>query len=185
MGVKMSGNNKFAGYKYYELSDITPAINALERKYKFVCLVSFNAETGTLTIVDTETASDKTDKITFTSPMATAALKGCHDVQNLGAAETYIKRYLYQHAFEIVEADVLNLTHNPEQTPKKEAAKKPFDPDVAVNWLCEKYDIFPSDIETLLGRPNAKSITLDEFHELDRMGKDGTLVAELKEKAIF
>ena len=38
-------------------------------------------------------------------------MKGCHEVQNLGAVETYVKRYLYQNAFEIVEADSLNATH--------------------------------------------------------------------------
>ena len=52
-------------------------------------------------------------KITFTSPMSTASLKGCHEVQNLGAVETYIKRYLYQNCFEIVESDVLDETMNP------------------------------------------------------------------------
>jgi hypothetical protein len=54
--------------------------------------------------------------------MSTASLKGCHEVQNLGAVETYIRRYLYQTAFEIVEADELNKNHNP-----KEEQKKPID----------------------------------------------------------
>ncbi|MBQ1348758.1 MAG: ERF family protein, partial [Aeriscardovia sp.] len=33
--VKKSGTNKFAGYTYYELSDILPAINMLARELKF------------------------------------------------------------------------------------------------------------------------------------------------------
>ena len=45
--------------------------------------------------------------------MSEASLKGCHQVQNLGAVETYIKRYLYQNCFEIVEADALDGTMNP------------------------------------------------------------------------
>ena len=45
--------------------------------------------------------------------MSSASLKGCHEVQNLGAVETYIKRYLYQNCFEIVESDVLDETMNP------------------------------------------------------------------------
>ena len=56
-------------------------------------------------------------KITFTSPMSSANLKGCHEVQNLGAVETYIKRYLYQNCFEIVESDVLDETMNPAEKP--------------------------------------------------------------------
>lgn len=104
--VKKSGTNKFAGYTYYELSDILPAINMLARELKFTCVVNFGADVATLDFVDIE----KDAKITFTSPMSKASLKGCHEVQNLGAAETYMKRYLYQHCFEIVENDMLDAT---------------------------------------------------------------------------
>lgn len=112
-GVKMSGKNDFAGYAYYELSDILPAINEIAADLKFACLVSFTHELATLVFIDTESA----ENITFTSPMSEASLKGCHAVQNLGAVETYIKRYLYQHVFEIVETDILNKTHNPNDKP--------------------------------------------------------------------
>lgn len=107
--VKKSGTNKFAGYTYYELSDILPAINMLARELKFTCVVNFGADVATLDFVDIE----KDAKITFTSPMSKASLKGCHEVQNVGATETYLKRYLYQHCFEIVENDVLDATMNP------------------------------------------------------------------------
>ena len=107
--VKKSGTNKFAGYTYYELSDILPAINMLARELKFTCVVNFGADVATLDFVDIE----KDAKITFTSPMSKASLKGCHEVQNLGAAETYMKRYLYQHCFEIVENDMLDATAEP------------------------------------------------------------------------
>jgi hypothetical protein len=72
---------------------------------------------ATLDFIDIEKPEDK---ITFTSPMSTAALKGCHAVQNVGATETYLKRYLYQNCFEIVEADALDATMNPnEQKPQQ------------------------------------------------------------------
>jgi len=48
--------------------------------------------------------------ITIISPMSTAALKGCHEVQNLGAVQTYIRRYLWVAALEIVEHDALDST---------------------------------------------------------------------------
>jgi hypothetical protein len=110
-GVKMSGKNTFAGYGYYELGDILPAINAMACEIGFICEVSFAPELATLTVRDTEKPQDV---IVFTSPMSSASLKGCHEVQNLGAVETYIKRYLYQNAFEIVESDQVNKTHNPD-----------------------------------------------------------------------
>ena len=106
---KMSGENKFAKYSYFELSDILPVINKLAKEIGFVCAVSFSEVSAELAFIDSE---KPTDRIIFTSPMAKADLKGCHDVQNLGAVETYIKRYLYQNCFEIVENDALNGTHN-------------------------------------------------------------------------
>ena len=108
--VKKSGHNNFAGYTYYELADILPVINKLAKELKFSCVVNFTKELATLDFVDLEKTEDK---ITFTSPMASATLKGCHEVQNMGARETYLKRYLYQNCFEIVEADALDATMNP------------------------------------------------------------------------
>jgi hypothetical protein len=40
--------------------------------------------------------------------MAEANLKGCHPIQNLGAVETYTRRYLWVSAMEIVEHDALD-----------------------------------------------------------------------------
>ena len=113
--VKKSGQNKFAGYTYYELADILPAINKIAQELKFTCIVNFTKDLATLSFVDCE----KNEKIEFTSPMAEANLKGCQQVQNLGGAETYIKRYLYQNCFEIVESDMLDGTMNPNAKPDK------------------------------------------------------------------
>jgi hypothetical protein len=108
-GIQKSGQNKFAGYTYYELADILPVINKLANELKFCCVVNFTPELATLDFCDLEGDG----RIQFTSPMSTASLKGCHEVQNLGAVETYIKRYLYQNCFEIVENDELDGTMNP------------------------------------------------------------------------
>lgn len=110
--VKKSGHNKFAGYSYYELSDILPAINEIAKDLKFSCVVTFGTDIAQLEFIDVEKPQDR---ITFLSPMSKASLKGCHEVQNLGAVETYIKRYLYQNCFEIVENDALDLTMNPNE----------------------------------------------------------------------
>ena len=42
--------------------------------------------------------------------MGTANLKGCHEVQNIGACETYQRRYLYTTALSISEHDALDAT---------------------------------------------------------------------------
>jgi hypothetical protein len=101
-----SGHNKFAGYKYFELGDFLPAIQKIFARLNICGIVSFGQELATLTITDLEDGS----QTQITSPMSTAALKGCHEVQNLGAVQTYIRRYLWVAALEIVEHDVVDAS---------------------------------------------------------------------------
>lgn len=107
LNLKKSGNNKFAGYKYYELADFLPAVNQLLLDYKLMAQVSFTPEVATMTVINAENPAEQ---VIFTSPMAEANLKGAHAIQNLGAVETYQRRYLYMSAFEIVENDGLDAT---------------------------------------------------------------------------
>ena len=114
-GLKKSGRNDFAKYEYFELSDFIPTILRLENELGFFCSVSFNSELATLAISDT---AKPEDYILFTSPMSSASLKGMHDVQNLGAVQTYIRRYLYVNAFEIVESDAVDRSEKREEQHK-------------------------------------------------------------------
>lgn len=116
-----SGNNKFAGYKYFELGDFLPTINNIFNNIGLCGIVSFSSDLATLTITDTEDGS----QVLITSPMGSASLKGCHEVQNIGAVETYQRRYLWSAALEIIENDVLDSTTNPVETPKKVEPAKP------------------------------------------------------------
>ena len=113
--VKKSGKNTFAGYEYFELDDILKAVIGICNEVGAVTIVNFTSEAATLTFTD----CDSGQSIVFTSPMASASLKGCHEVQNLGAVESYIKRYLYQNCFEIAEPDSLDKTMNPNETKQK------------------------------------------------------------------
>ena len=107
-GIEMtkSGHNKFAGYKYFELGDFMPHINRIFDELGLCGYVSFYKEEAILQIVDTD--APETNSIVITSPMAEAALKGTHPIQNLGAVETYQRRYLWVTALEIVEHDALD-----------------------------------------------------------------------------
>jgi hypothetical protein len=102
--IKKSGHNKFAGYTYFELGDFLPTITELFNSAGLCSVVSFTDELATLRVVDMDDGTE----IVFTSPMRAAALKGCHDIQNLGAVETYQRRYLFVTALEIVEHDALD-----------------------------------------------------------------------------
>ena len=102
--LKKSGHNKFAGYQYFELGDFLPTINTIFHKLGLCSVISFDKDLATMCITDT----DDNSQIVLTSPMAEANLKGCHPIQNLGAVETYTRRYLWVSAMEIVEHDALD-----------------------------------------------------------------------------
>ena len=104
--LKKSGLNKFAGYKYFELGDFIPAIQKIFAELELCGIISYGKELATLTITDMSDGS----QVYITSPMSTAALKGCHEVQNLGAVETYIRRYLWVTALEILESDAVDAS---------------------------------------------------------------------------
>jgi len=103
--LKKSGHNKFAGYKYFELGDfIIPALEIF-KEHGLTGIISFGKETADLRIVNSEKPEEV---IVIESPMSSAALKGCHEVQNLGAVQTYLRRYLWVAALEIVEHDAID-----------------------------------------------------------------------------
>jgi hypothetical protein len=106
MELKKSGRNSFAGYDYFELSDFLLPTQYIFNELGLCGVVSFTQELATLKIVDVESGQS----IEFTSPMGSANLKGCHEVQNIGAVETYQRRYLWVAAMEIVEHDALDAT---------------------------------------------------------------------------
>ena len=158
--LKKSGHNKFAGYRYFELADFLPTINCLLEKYNLCSNISFDNEIATLTIINSENTDEK---LIFTSPMSEAQLKGCHSVQNLGAVQTYLRRYLCVNAFEIVEQDGLEATSGKsENAPvsKTQAnvnaikiedliAQKDVNPDAVKQHIISAYSVSSFDKLTL------------------------------------
>lgn len=117
-GLQRSGHNKFAGYKYFELGDFIPQAMDLFLKNDLCGVVSYTAHEATLVITDVEDGTC----IVIHSPMATAALKGAHDIQNLGAVESYQRRYLWMTALELTESDPIDSAP-PVDIPKKDIPK--------------------------------------------------------------
>ena len=133
LGLNKSGKNKFAGYTYFELSDFLPTINQLCKDHKLMTHISFTREDATLTIINAEAPDEK---VTYTSPMYEAVLKGAHPIQNAGAVITYQRRYLMMLAFEIVECDALDSTQG-KNVPRETTIKG----DVSSKQLQEMYSL--------------------------------------------
>lgn len=119
--LQKSGHNKFAQYYYFELGDFLPEIQNIFNTLGLCGVVSFTNEMATLTITDMEDGTT----LNITSPMSSAALKGCHEVQNLGAVQTYLRRYLWVTAMEIVEHDALEPLTGSEAPAKAEPKATP------------------------------------------------------------
>jgi hypothetical protein len=130
--LKKSGHNKFAGYSYFELGDFVVPVLEIFKQVGLTSIISFKQDEATMQIINT----DKPEEVvTITTPMSEANLKGCHPVQNLGAVQSYLRRYLWVAAMEIVEHDALDSTTGdktkevaPAQT-KKVVANRYEEPD--------------------------------------------------------
>jgi hypothetical protein len=105
--LKKSGHNKFAGYNYFELGDFVVPALSIFKEVGLTSVISFGQSTADMRIIN----NDKPEEvIVVESPMSEANLKGCHPVQNLGAVQTYIRRYLWVAALEIVEHDAIDAS---------------------------------------------------------------------------
>jgi hypothetical protein len=143
MTLTKSGHNKFAGYKYFELGDFIPAIQKIFANLGLCGVISYTQDMATLTIMDMEDNS----KIEITSPMSTAALKGCHEVQNLGAVQTYIRRYLWVTAMEIVEHDAIDSSPGADVEVAVKAIQSATDLDSLKAHFSSAVKLFKGDTE--------------------------------------
>lgn len=116
--LKKTGNNR--SFKYFELKDFLPKVNEIFEELKMCAVVRYSSELATLTIYDCE----KDENIEFTSPMVQKALPSGTEIQNLGAIQTYQRRYLYLTALEIVEDDLVDSIPPEKAEQKKQESQK-------------------------------------------------------------
>lgn len=107
MPVKKSGINRFAKFEYFELSDIVPVKTAIFNEVGLCDVISFSDEAAVLTLINTDNTEQT---LSFATPIKVQAVNGMNEMQAIGASETYARRYLYQLALDIVEADTFDAT---------------------------------------------------------------------------
>lgn len=99
--IEKTGYNIFGKYPYFQLADfLIPAMDIFHG-LGLATVTTFTHEMATMRITDLEDHSS----IDITSPMSSASLKAAHEIQNLGAVQTYLRRYLWVAALEIIEHD--------------------------------------------------------------------------------
>ena len=141
--LKKSGQNKFAGFSYYELADFLPTLNQLMMKHEVNDLYSIDGSDATLTLIKgDEKQVYKMPFERFATPLNKNGTASMQDIQYLGALNTYYKRYLYLNAFGITDGEVIDamdMTYAPApskaKTEDKTALLKKF------KEICESYGV--------------------------------------------
>ena len=129
-GVEKSGKNMNIGFKYFELTDIVPAVTKIFKELGLIALDKFTNETAYITIVNCD-APEET--IEFEAPfnqiapiISNAGKAVTNEMQALGSSITYMRRYLYMIAMDIVENDEIEpqIKNEAPSAPIAEAPKK-------------------------------------------------------------
>lgn len=170
--LKKTGRNKFSAYDYFELGDILPAIMKALNEVKAVTTVTFEQDVARLRFIDTKSK----DFIEFTCPTAECEVKGCNKVQGLGAMQTYIRRYLYVMAFDVIENDIIDSgeqAKEPSKSTNSQSAK------AVINCLSEKDCVSFMEEMKAKGVGGAKIIKALESFKHKRLGE--VTLAELED----
>ena len=121
-GAKKTGKNPHAEFMYFELNDIIPIGNPIMKAHKLVFHITFENGNACGKLVDFES----NEQIAWTVPFVTIAEPGkfrMNEIQGMGAAVTYYRRYLYMLLFDIIEADEIDGASGKQE--KQKAEEKP------------------------------------------------------------
>ena len=158
--IQKSGKNAFGtGFKYFELKDFMPKVNDIFADLGLLGATDFSGETiATLTIYDTD---EPATTLVFSCPKAEAGLRQGTPIQNVGAMQTYCRRYLWVQAMEITEDDQIDSladdqkisqTDINKQRQKTEAPPPPTLPELKAKL--ENAKDLPTLVATWSGIPN-------------------------------
>nr|DAK02081.1 MAG TPA: ERF superfamily protein [Caudoviricetes sp.] len=118
---KKSGFNKFQNFKYFVLKDILPTVNEIFNKNGLYSQYNLTKDYAELIITDSTTG----DYLIYKIPVQKLDNP---TMQNIGAINTYSKRYLYMNALEIEEdedeLDSQDLDKPVKKESKEELIKK-------------------------------------------------------------
>lgn len=162
--LKKSGFNSYAGFKYFELGDFLKQTNIIFDNLGLCSVFSICDGEATLRIVDSESGG----AIYFASPTADASNEKSKapPIQSLGSMHSYLRRYLYLNALELIENDVVDATIGKDE-PK---SAKPITVDVFDSMDAKTQELIEDiamDVRFLLQKDDLQGaidyINLQEF----------------------
>lgn len=127
--VKKSGKNIKLEFTYFELKDIVPSATRIFADLGIAAMVSFEGELARMELYNADNPAE--DPVVFTIPykeapqiVSNSGKEVTNVLQALGATVTYLRRYLYMLALDIVEDDETDANNGIEEE-EKPAPKKP------------------------------------------------------------
>ena len=131
-GIKKTGVNRYAEYKYFTLDEIIPAKQAIFKDLGLADVITFTDQSAILSIFNVDSPDEF---VTFSSQLAPDESMIKNPIQKVGAIQTYVRRYLYLLALDIIESDGIEETtgkdippadiEKGEVTPAPKKAKRP------------------------------------------------------------
>lgn len=169
-------------YKFASYDDIKAVTTPLERKHGIVTGFSYDTTTATsIKATLRVTVGNHTEEFVGAVPVPTQAAGGINATQLMGQAQTYVRRYLYLAAFDLLvageDSDAMNLieTATPDQIGKINDAIE--DCRKAGQWDEErsfKAVLRTYEIESLADLPFERVTHL--LADLDRQARKGKVV---------
>ena len=114
------GTNGKRDYSYFELADFLPKATKLFRERCMCPVVSVGYDQNGVEIATMKIIKG-TESIIFTLPTAEAVVSS-NPIQNQGGKLTYMRRYLYQMALDLVENDLVDMPKEGKQEAEEKKA---------------------------------------------------------------
>lgn len=121
-GIKKEGVNRYAEFKYFRLDEIIPIKQKIFREVGLADVISFTNEKAVLTICNVDNPEEV---IYFESQLAPDESLIKNPIQKVGAIQTYVRRYLYMLALDIIESDQVDALADKPTDEDNEPVKAP------------------------------------------------------------
>jgi len=181
--LKKSGQNRHHGFSYFELGDFLPEVQKIFAEVGLCGRTWFDATQGYLCIYDSEDITGPF--VLFSSPTAEAKLAKGTPIQELGAMHTYMRRYLWVMAMEIVENDIVDAQEQADPAPTQKAkpteprqtpppmsgANKPWQLSIAAE-VTGGIDNWTKQLKTLLDTTLGFAKSVDDVNEIFRVNRN-------------
>lgn len=118
-GVKKSGINTHAEFKYFELEDIVPVASKIFEKYNCLFLVTFPEDKAVGKFINLDNVEEELIVECKTTQIAEPGKFRMNEIQALGANITYMRRYLYFLLLDIIQDDDIDNQDNSKITSTK------------------------------------------------------------------